>query len=375
MRVLFVLHAPRDSRAAVYAHTTRRVELLEAHGHSATIWTPEDFPKLAGARPTLLPLSYPPRVLVRLARAQANYDLVMFHSYAGWASLLARPLLPRLAATRMVTQFHGLEPLYLRAVVADAARQGSPLSMRYRLLAGPVMSRLLALACRRSDGVLCLNSQEERFLLEHGWVDRARLERARQEAPDEFFELPRRPVRDRVLFLGQWLPAKGTADLVRAFAELAVRRPGLRLHCVGTRAPAGRVLADFPAALRSRVDVLADAGRADVASALQRAALFVFPSLSEGSSLALIEAMAVGLPIVATTVGSAPDLLTHGKSALLVPPAAPATFQQAIEQILDRPELAYSLGECAQLVARELSWKNLALDYLQRLDRLAERPR
>lgn len=375
MNVLYVLHAPNDPRTAVYAHTSRRAALLNEHGHQATIWTPQDFPGLSGGRPTLLPFAYPPRILARLARARPGYDLVLFHSFTGWASLLARTLLPQLSATRMVTQFHGLEPLYLDAVAREAERRGNPLSMRYRLLAGPVMSSLLASACRRSDGVLCLNSHEERFLLEQGWVVSERLDRLPQEAPEELLLLQREPVPEQLMFLGQWLPAKGTGDLVQAFAALANRRPALRLHCVGTRMPAARVHADFPPALRSRVEVLEEANRSDLASAFRSAALFVFPSLSEGSSLALLEAMASAAPVVATSVGAATDLLRHGESALLVPPGAPAALQQAIEDVLDRPDFASELGERARAVARELSWQRVAPDYLRRIDRLGSRGR
>jgi glycosyltransferase involved in cell wall biosynthesis len=370
VNVLYVLHAPNDPRTAVYAHASRRAALLNENGHQATIWTPLDFPGLSRGRPTLLPFTYPPRILTRLARARPGYDLVLFHSFTGWASLLARALLPQLSATRMVTQFHGLEPLYMDAVAREAERRGSPLTMRYRLLAGPVMSRLLASACRRSDGVLCLNSQEERFLLDKRWVVPERLDRLPQEAPNELLMLRREPVPERLMFLGQWLPAKGIGDLLQVFGTLAISRPALRLHCVGTRVPAERVLADFPPDLRARVEVLGEASRSDVASAFRSAGLFVFPSLSEGSSMALIEAMASGLPIVSTAVGAAPDLLRHGESALLVPPAAPAALQQAIEQVLDHPDFASGLGERARAVARNLSWRHVAPDYLRRIDRL-----
>jgi len=308
-----------------------------------------------------------------LARARPRYDLVLFHSFAGWASLLARTLLPRLAATRMVTQFHGLEPLYLTAVAREATRRGKPLSVRYRILAGPVMSSLLASACRRSDGVFCLNSQEERYLLDKRWANATQLDRLPQEAPDELLILRREPVPDQLMFLGQWLPAKGTADLVQAFSALASGRAALRLVCVGTRAPAERVLADFPTALRPRIEVLGEASRSEIASAFQSAGLFVFPSLSEGSSLALLEAMASGLPIVATTVGAAPDMLRHGESALLVSPVAPAALQRAIEYVLDRPEIARDLGERARAVAHDVSWRSVAPDYLRRIDRLVRR--
>ena len=70
----------------------------------------------------------------------------------------ARPL------TATITSFHGLEPIYFRALDAEANRSGSPLSTRYRLMHGTVMPHLLRWTCRASDAVFCLSSNEARFV-------------------------------------------------------------------------------------------------------------------------------------------------------------------------------------------------------------------
>jgi glycosyltransferase involved in cell wall biosynthesis len=87
----------------------------------------------------------------------------------------------------------------------------------------------------------------------------------------------------RLLFVGQWLPAKGTRDLVEAFATLA-GRADLELACVGTRRADAQVLADFPEAVRGRVRVRRAWTAARCTPSLRHADLFVFPSLSEDSA-------------------------------------------------------------------------------------------
>jgi glycosyltransferase involved in cell wall biosynthesis len=73
--------------------------------------------------------------------------------------------------------------------------------------------------------------------------------------------------------------------------------------------------------------------------------IFALPSLSEGLSSAILEAMAASLPIVATQVGGIPELVTDGENGLLVAPADPAALAQAIRQLADDPEESERMGK------------------------------
>jgi glycosyltransferase involved in cell wall biosynthesis len=72
--------------------------------------------------------------------------------------------------------------------------------------------------------------------------------------------------------------------------------------------------------------------------------IFVLPSLSEGLSSAILEAMATSLPIVATAVGGIPELVEDGDNGLLVAPADPAALARAIERLADNPEESQRMG-------------------------------
>jgi glycosyltransferase involved in cell wall biosynthesis len=76
--------------------------------------------------------------------------------------------------------------------------------------------------------------------------------------------------------------------------------------------------------------------------------VFAFPSRLEGSPNAVLEAMATGLPIVATSIGGVVDLLDRGRAGLLVPPDDPAALAEALDQLILDPNLRSDLGSRAR---------------------------
>lgn len=364
MKIVFVLHAPRDPRTAVYAYAAERGAFLETRGHQVEILTHEDEPALLRIASRWWPFAFPARIARRLAEAPP--DLVIFHSFSGWAFHTLRWLRPHLRRVRTIVQFHGVETLHYQAMRSEGRRRGLDFPLKHRLLQALIMPLLLRLSCRGAERVFCLNRTERDFLAARGWARKEAIEIVPNRAPEELLAVTPadriRPAR-RLLFVGQWLEGKGIRYLAAAFAQLATERPEIELACVGTRAAEDSVRAAFPIALRTRVAVQADADRAQIAKAFQGADLFIFPSLSEGSSLALLEAMAAGLPIVTTPVGAAPDLLSESESALFAPPADASALAGAVRRLLDDPAQRARLGKAARTVAETYAWPRLRDDY------------
>ena len=367
MRVLFAIHGPADAATAVYRSVRQRVEALREAGHHAELLAAGD---LRGAGPARLdPLLLAP-ALAR--RGLTGYDAVVFHSHLGWAFHAARPWLDPERRIVSVTSFHGLEPIYYAALTRAMARQGRRLSARFRALHGHVVPGLLRFACRRSDAVFCLNTAEADYLAAHGWAPAARIHRLANGVDPECFMDRVQPARvRRLLFVGQWLPAKGIHDLVEAFTALAARAD-VELSCVGTGAPEAAVLSDFPEGLRSRVRVRPRVDREAIYTELGRADLFVFPSLSEGFSNALLEAMAASLPIVATPAGAAGDLLRDGVNAAVVPPCDPAALAGRIEALLADGAWRARLGQSAQATERDYEMRRVNEGFIERLMHVME---
>jgi glycosyltransferase involved in cell wall biosynthesis len=343
------MQTPKDPQSAVYMAYQSLGLALEGLGHSVEIVSPADFVALGKLGGRWVPLAYPLAIAWWLRRRRRDFDFVMFHSYAGWvATALGR------ARPRSLVMFHGVEPLYHRELREEAVVEGHTLSWRYRALQEILMPLMLKIACRTADGVTCLNGAEATFLSMRGWVPAGGARVLAHGAPAEFFVPPRalRPLRE-LLFVGQWLPMKGIRYLRDAGSVLLREDSTMRLTCAGTLASAETVLAEFPHDVRSRITVFPRLDQAALAQCYRDADAFVFPSLYEGFSRAIVEAMASRLPIVSTAVGVAADALRHEESVLFVPKRSATAIVSAIRRLRADPSLATRLGTAAAGAADE----------------------
>lgn len=237
----------------------------------------------------------------------------------------------------------------------------------------PSQLRAQRYACRLADCVLVNAEAIRNWLVENGYdpasitvigngIDITRFRPA--EAPGETdvhreFGFP--PGAPLVVLVARLEESKGTADLIDAMAMVAARRPDVRALLVGGGTPAAT------AALTDRVRQLgvgamvAFAGhRLDVPRLLRAATMSVLPSRSEGLPNVVLEAMAVGVPVIATAVGGVPEVVVDGVTGLLVPAADPSVLAAAIERLLAEPALAARLGAAGrQLVVERFSMERM----------------
>jgi glycogen(starch) synthase len=112
--------------------------------------------------------------------------------------------------------------------------------------------------------------------------------------------------------------------------------------------------------ISDRVHLLGFVAHEHVPAVLSHADLLVLPSLYEELGTVLLEAMWVGLPIVASRTGGIPDVIDDGVNGLLVPPEQPEVLAGAIDRVLQSPDLARRLGEAARKRGKEYDWESLA---------------
>jgi len=185
-----------------------------------------------------------------------------------------------------------------------------------------------------------------------------------------------------VLFLGNLLLFKGVGDVIDAAVSLLPRLPGLRFRFAGrwtrdpmfgvsgedTRAECMRRIAE--SGREEAFEFLGEVDRASVARLLAEADMLVLPSRDEGLPLVLIEAMAAGIPTIASAgVGAIPEVVVDGETGFLVPPGDVEALARAIETlVLDRTlrcrmgaaararcERRYSLASWSESLERVLS--------------------
>lgn len=162
---------------------------------------------------------------------------------------------------------------------------------------------------------------------------------------------PMRPLR-RIAMVANLRPRKGQDVMLAAMPRILARHPKVHLSLIGDGPMRGALVHQVRG--MGIAHAVSFAGHAEnVAKALADADIFALPSYSEAFPNALLEAMAAGLPAVATSVGGVPEVLEDGRTGLSVPPGNPAALADALLRLLDAPDLARTLGAAAQAAARE----------------------
>ncbi len=147
--------------------------------------------------------------------------------------------------------------------------------------------------------------------------------------------------------VGRLDPVKDYGSLLEAFAGLCRRHPRSLLVLAGdgpVRGPLEKHAAEL--GVTDRVRFLGE--RDDIPRVLKAFDVFVLPSIAEGMSNAILEAMATGLPVVATAVGGNPELVEDGITGRVVRPRAPETLRVALERYLAEPHLLRVHGKAAR---------------------------
>jgi glycosyltransferase involved in cell wall biosynthesis len=165
---------------------------------------------------------------------------------------------------------------------------------------------------------------------------------------------------DQVLCVASLQPKKGHADLVDAVALLAERRPGVSLELVGEGPERERIESRArERGVAARVRLLGARPAEEVRDRLARARAFALPSVRlpsgrmEGIPVALMEAMAAGVPVVATRLSGTPELVQDGVTGLLVEPHAPEALAAALERLLSDADLAAELSRNARALVEQ----------------------
>lgn len=150
-----------------------------------------------------------------------------------------------------------------------------------------------------------------------------------------------------ILFVGSFRKGKGIRELLESLVRLRSRGFMNRLVLAGgtgkdvSSAWVNELIADLGI---SGVEVLEDLSTPQLAGIMDGADLFVLPSHSEGLPIAMLEAMAAGLPVVATPVGGIPDAIEEGVNGFLVPVGDSVTLADRLERLIRDPELRRRMG-------------------------------
>jgi glycosyltransferase involved in cell wall biosynthesis len=326
---------------------------LEHLGHQTTLWFAEDFP-LIRRTGRLSVVLFPVALAFRLWCARARFDAVVIHEPGGlWYGLLRR-LMPWLPPMTLIC--HNVESKVFGEMIEAARRGCAVVSLGTRIKTPLFRQWQTNGAIRLADAVVCLSSFDREYVFHHlGRAERVTL--MSNGVANEFFQTHKEKGSERVLFVGGWLDVKGRRVLPSLWSAVLKKFPRACLTIVGSGESAEGVLADFTASDRPSVNVIPRLKEeSDMLAQYSSHDVFLMPSLSEGSPLSLLEAMASGLPVVAARVGGVSDIVTHGRDGLLFESLNPSDGAEQICRLLASPKDAECLAVAGRERAHQQTW-------------------
>jgi glycosyltransferase involved in cell wall biosynthesis len=207
--------------------------------------------------------------------------------------------------------------------------------------------------CRSQAMIFCPPEKWDRLHIVHCGVD-----------PDVFSPAEHTGRGKRLLIVGRMASVKGIPVLLDAIKRLRSTHPDLNLTVVGDgpeRASFEQHARDL--GIEACIDFVGYQSQAEVRKRLCATDVFVLPSFAEGVPVVLMEAMAAGVPVVATRIAGVAELVDDGRSGLLVPPGDTGALAAAIDELLTDPDKRAAFGRAGREkvatefnIAEESAW-------------------
>jgi glycosyltransferase involved in cell wall biosynthesis len=355
MRFLLASAVSNSHSTGMGKWSHRVAEALRADGHDVTLWFVDD---VLGDEPSTFAvvMVYPVRLALAILRRRHEFDVAIIHEPGGFWYGLMHAIVPSLPP--LVAMCHNVESKWFRQRLRAAERGLATVPWTTRVKVPLFRTWQSNGTIRLADHVVCLSAEDRGYLIAELGRNGDEITRVANGVAPEDFVLPAGRRGRRLLFVGGWVEVKGARLLPVVFRKVREKLPDAQLTIAGSGMPAEVVIEEFGAGDRAAVSALAGALDATALRALyQSHDVFFMPSLSEGSPLSLLEAMAAGCPVVAAQVGGVPDILRDGTDGLMFPANDADQAAARLVTLLDAPELAGTFGRAARQRAKEFTWK------------------
>ena len=336
----------------LYKHLIDRVDVTVATGNfpGAKNETIDGIPyiRLGARKPYAWSRLTFGRAITRMLKT-APYDAAIF-DFSGYSPVF----LPRNRPTG-VTVHHTSEP-------TAKHRWGSLLSM----VLGKVERTMMRRAKRAS--ATSIASRETIQSIAPGMP----IDMVAAGVPEELFTLERKPSGFLLYFGRLDVFHKGLDTLLEAVAILAREKPELEIRIAGRGKDAERVAQlARELGIEKNVKLLGAVSDAERNQLFTGAEIQLMPSRFEGFGLAAAEAMAAGVPLVASSAGSLPEVVDAPHGGVLVPAGSASALAEAVRRLLDDPPARHALSSSARKSARRFSWSAVADAHLRFIQNIA----
>jgi len=256
---------------------------------------------------------------------------------------------------KMLLSVHGLEAILPQAASMNHFRGFAGF---YRRMTGKIIARW---SIQKARGIIANAGEYTVKPFPLLFSDKKIFYIANPISPD-FFEIKRSPETERktfnLLWVGVMTDRKNLLALIRSFAKVAAIRPSARLTLAGHIGEPRycenlkQTLAGLN--LESKVTITGAVSQQKILDLYANADLFVFPSIEETAPMAMAQAMAAGLPVIASRVGGIPWMLNEGKAGWLQDPVNEAGWSNDILRMIEQTETRRELGRLAKHRAVDL---------------------
>jgi glycosyltransferase involved in cell wall biosynthesis len=379
MKILLISHAPNDENggASRVYHLLSRA--LKAQGHEVTLYHYEDLRVPRFINFLVKRMAIPEFVYLRFSReAAAGYDVIFCSN--GMAHHVYRKLRGQAHRPYLIHHLHGLSYFGYLSVVTERLRGHVKRGPLFMALKKCFAIRWDAKGARYADVIVTQNLRDRDYIEDQRdqlgasagaasivQVPAAlhpRIAEAGQKAAP-----PEQRDSSSILWFGSWVERKGNAYVNRAFREVKAQFPDATLTLWGTGVCESVIQSHFDPELRSSLRVVP---RIDIETQLQEYkthGLFIFPSLSEGFGLALIEAMCMGLACVTTPTGFAGDWIEDREHAIVVPTSSSVHLARGIVRLMRDKALRCHVARTGQQLAAGFTLERSIREYLQVLEK------
>ncbi len=181
----------------------------------------------------------------------------------------------------------------------------------------------------------------------------------------EKFKLAGNPGKNTLITVSRLVPKNGVGDLIKAMKKVGDEIPGANLIIVGDGPLKESLMFKVKSLkLESQIEFSGGVSHGETPEYLNRASVFVRPSLSEGLGSAFLEAMASGLAIIGTPVGGIPDFLKDGETGLFCKPGDADDIADKMIKLLKNDELRNRLADNGRrLIQEKHSWNKVAEEF------------
>ncbi|HXQ37671.1 MAG TPA: glycosyltransferase family 4 protein, partial [Anaerolineales bacterium] len=165
-------------------------------------------------------------------------------------------------------------------------------------------------------------------------------------------------ITEDIIYAGTLIPRKGVHHLINAFAQINQEFPQSHLVLIGEAENKTYATAlkqqSRDLGLEDRVDFVGKISQVELATRMRKSHVFVLPTYSEGLPRVVFEAMAVGLPVIASAVSGIPEIVEDGKEGFLIEPGDEKLLSDRMRWLLLHPDAARGMGRQGQRLIEKL---------------------